>query len=225
MDFSLSTVEELIRPLLNETEYGSLEDFYRGEMEYRDSWLNEIEDEFGIEVSRGETKLVIFSPALNGWVLKIPCLSYCLGAEVDFCKIEVDNYEKAKKAHLERFFVPAYFIGKFYDIPVYAQEKVECEECVVSESFYEWAERNIDKDDYDDEEMFYDAVFSRSTNMCLSEVLTALYETEDSVSGEEIDELFRFCLRNEINDLHSGNWGYTKTHFPVCVDYSGFQRF
>ena len=79
--------------------------------------------------------------------------------------------------------------------------------------------------DYDDEEMFYDAVFSRSTNMCLSEVLTALYETEDSVSSEEIDELFRFCLRNEINDLHSGNWGYTKTHFPVCVDYSGFQRF
>lgn len=225
MDFSLSTVEELIRPLLNETEYGSLEDFYRGEMEYRDSWLNEIEDEFGIEVSRGETKLVIFSSALNGWVLKIPCLSYCLGAEVDFCKIEVDNYEKAKKAHLERFFVPTYFIGKFYDIPVYAQEKVECEECVVSESFYEWAERNIDKDDYDDEEMFYDAVFSRSTNMCLSEVLTALYETEDSVSSEEIDELFRFCLRNEINDLHSGNWGYTKTHFPVCVDYSGFQRF
>ena len=225
MDFSLSTVEELIRPLLNETEYGSLKDFYRGEMEYRDSWLNEIEDEFGIEVSRGETKLVIFSSALNGWVLKIPCLSYYLGAEVDFCKIEVLNYEKAEEAHLERFFAPTYFVGEFYGIPIYAQKKVECEECTVSESFYEWAERNTDKDDYEDEEVFYDVVYSRSTNMCLSEILTALYETEDSVSGEEIDELFRFCLRNEINDLHSGNWGYTKNHFPVCVDYSGFQNF
>ncbi len=225
MDFSISVVGELIGPLLNETEYGSLEDFYRGEMECRDSWLNEIEDKFGIEVSRGETKLVVFSPALNGWVLKIPCLSYYLGAEVDFCKIEVLNYEKAEKAHLERFFAPTYFVGEFFGIPVYTQKKVECEECTVSESFYEWAERNTDKDDYDDEEVFYDVVYSRSTNMCLSEILTALYETEESVSGEEIDELFRFCLRNEINDLHSGNWGYTKDRFPVCVDFSGFQRF
>lgn len=225
MDFSLSSVNGLIETLMNETEYGNLLKFYESKIVYKDSWLNEIEDKFGIEVSRGETKLVVFSPALNGWVLKIPCLFYYLGAEVDFCKIEVGNYEKAKEAHLERFFVPTYFVGKFYGVPVYAQKKVECEECVVSESFYEWAERNTDKDDYDDEEKFYDAVFSRSTNMCLSEVLTALYGTEDSVSSKEIDELFRFCLRNEINDLHSGNWGYTKTHFPVCVDYSGFQRF
>lgn len=225
MDFSISVVGELIRQLLNETEYGSLENFYKSEMEYRDSWLNEIEDKFGIEVSRGETKLVVFSPALNGWVLKIPCLSYYLGAEVDFCKIEVLNYEKAEKAHLEKFFAPTYFVGEFFGIPVYAQKKVECEECTVSESFYEWAERNTDKNDYDDEEVFYDVVYSRSTNMRLSEILTALYETEENVSGEEIDELFRFCLRNEINDLHSGNWGYTEERFPVCVDYSGFQRF
>lgn len=225
MDFSLSTVEDLIETLLNETEFGTVLDFYRGEMEYRDSWLNEIEDEFGIEVSRGETKLVVFSPALNDWVLKIPCLSYYLGAEVDFCKIEVLNYEKAEKAHLEKFFVPTRFVGEFFGIPVYAQKKVECEECTVSESFYEWAERNTDKNDYDDEEVFYDVVYSRSMNMCLSEILTALYETEENVSGEEIDELFRFCLRNEINDLHSGNWGYTEERFPVCVDYSGFQRF
>ena len=212
-------ISDIIEELMIERANGNLYDFVEGKSDsYFYDWMVEIARETDLETAEGETKMVFFSPKIKDWVIKIPRYS----KDIDYCKIEVENYKKACEVHLEEFFAPTYFVGYFFEIPVYIQKQVYCDDSDIESSFYDWMSKSMEdeRDDYNTDDDFCDAVCDATNDMCTADRLLAVFQ--DYVNSDKIYALLCFCNREDINDLHSGNFGYDG-NTPVIVDFSGYK--
>lgn len=162
----------------------------------------------------GVTKIVLVSKLLSDWIIKIPFL-YEDGytKKRDYCRLEAHNYERAVLNGLEDYFAGEFFFKYFCGIPIYIQERVDCDPERVSSTLE--SEGNWDSHCYwrtTNGNTYFDS--SAANDMDDEDRLVSIY-------GENWD-LIRFLNDNSINDLHCGNFGITKDNRLIIIDYSGY---
>ena len=173
-----------------------------------------------IAVSCGATK-ICFIPEESDWVIK---LSFDMTdefdpeeEEVDFCRREAYNYQKAVDQGLEEYFAATYKVGRVEDIDVYVQQKVVTDSYKIEDMFSSYVENVYEDDlvDYTDDEY----------NWAVDDYVNDLENTEriEAVFGdsEATCKLAIFIEKYEINDLHCANYGFVNG-VPVIMDYSGY---
>lgn len=211
---ALDTVRDLIPYGLHEVIKGEADnnEFFEDVKDYA--------DKNGISFFHGASKLVIIDEE-SDWVIK---LSYdCSvdvdeGMESDYCKRELYNYEKACEEGVDKFFAEIHMIGEVDGIEVYLQEKLKVDDGVeedVDKIFRDYA--------YSLDESYYDEIEDDDERESI--LADDVYEMDE---GERIEAIFGFEKRlitfiedNDINDLHSGNFGYRGADL-VIMDYSGW---
>lgn len=170
-----------------------------------------------IAIYNGETKAAIVVKTLSNWVVKIGFqkrtdkASNLESTEFidDYCALEYKNYCRAKEKGLERFFASMYQVGEIDGVPYYLQEYAENDEDVVSGYFYSYCTEEYDECEGEDAYNYVD-------DMDDGERMMAMFGSEFT------RDLEWFCWDNEINDLHSGNFGLTRDGIYVIIDYSGY---
>ena len=131
----------------------------------------------------------------------------------DYCEIELHNTIKAKVEGFREFFPDINYLGRFGDTRFYIQEKVQnIKMCPfkLSNDGLTWA-RSIgaDKDQWD----YF---------ICNEEWRAAVY---DLYGKEKLFQLVDWAVFNKLewlNDLHSGNYGFSMDGKPIILDVSGF---
>ena len=168
----------------------------------------------GYHIFYGATRIVVMLDDFD-WVLKFN-FHYSDSAQ-DYNELEEVHYKAAIKAGLAEHFAAMYYVGIIENLMVYAQEKVRMDEDCVSSSFFQYTldnyycENDGRDEDERNEDAWDDAMYLDNEDR--------IYAMIDSVSIA--DELIKFVFDNNINDLHSANWGYRGTE-PVIVDYAGY---
>jgi hypothetical protein len=163
--------------------------------------------EAGLSAHSGETKACIISDKLSNWVIKV---GYTYSDDegrttTDFCAIEAKNYKDAIDEGLEEFFAASYELCRVTppekykyeeDIVFFIQEKAEPDDEKTSATCEKYTGSDCN-DDFDRVESLFQG-------------------------NEKLDSLFEFIDDWNINDLHSGNFGYTKEGKVKIIDYSGY---
>ena len=120
----------------------------------------------------------------------------------DYCLLETEVYERAEEAGLDFLFAKEELLLEDDGYSVYIQEKVDGQRPVSNPDTYS---QNI-ADIFD-------------TSWAYNAFVIAVYNCYGhDICGKLID----FIEENGINDLHTGNWGYSKEGKPIAFDYSGF---
>lgn len=165
-----------------------------------------------IHVDYGATRVVVVADNLD-WVLKFDFQN--AGLSHEYNELEVKNYQYACEWNLEDCFAAMYFLEKVNSIKVYAQERVRIDDDLTSDSFYEYTLQNYYSDEDSDDEDVRENAWEDSNELDNED---RIYAMVDNLTARE---LVRFTNRYDINDLHSGNWGY-RDGDPVLVDYAGY---
>lgn len=159
-----------------------------------------------IKVFCGATKACIISEDLSDWVIKVGFVYS--DEEDDLCAIEADFYEEAVEEELDEFFAATY---EFYSLPLpekfnlkrsikfFIQEKATPDEEKTSATCEEYTGSDWNDDDDRIESLF-----------------------GGLVKCKKLNKLFEFIDKWDINDLHSGNFGYTSDGRVKIIDYSGY---
>jgi hypothetical protein len=158
----------------------------------------------------GATKTVFFLDDCDHWVIKIGRTK----EEDHWCAKEVEIYQKACASNLQEYFAATYLLGEFGGWNFYIQERAYCDDNYVSDYFYSAASANYDKDDFEDEEDYYEAVSDAADNMSDEETIMAVFCSP---------KLLEFLQEEELNDFHAGNFGEIGDYM-VLVDYSGYRK-
>lgn len=191
-------------------------------------------DHNGTWSTYGATKGVIGDDNWD-YVIKIP-MNRDDYDPIDYCALELANYEIAKSKHIENMFAAIERIGRVEGIPIYIQEKVECNSNKVIQNiadidFQNWLDYDIyevedceelDKDDDEScRDYFNNNVFDEYEADDW-EHISAFFDYDYSFL--EAESLFALLNELDINDIHSGNVGFLNGRI-ILVDYSGYERF
>jgi hypothetical protein len=167
-------------------------------------------EEDGIVADRGLSKGVIIFDDLD-WVVKFPLRvsSFSGYTAIDYCAKEYDVYIKALEVGLESFFAPMYFLERYFEVDVYAMEKVKIDfERINFEHIDSWASIST--------------ATEGQRRLSFFEEHTMAITLFDYHDESLIDEFIDFCNNEGVGDLHGGNMGYNKDDDLVLIDYSGF---
>lgn len=177
-------------------------------------------DKNGISFFCGASKLVIVDEE-SDWVIKLSfdcSIDADEGIESDYCKRELYNYKMACEEGIDKFFAEICMVGEVDGIEVYLQERLKVDDGVeddVDQIFRDYV--------YSLDESYYDNIEDEDER---SAILTD--DVYDMDEGERIEAIFgfeekliTFIENNDINDLHSGNFGYRGADL-VIMDYSGW---
>lgn len=171
-------------------------------------WKREVESFLPSTLSflNGATKAVIVIEEAD-FVIKIPFLhNWRGGSSENFCEIELDIYEKAKQnKEISECFASVCFGGKVCNAPFYLMEKVSVDEEYNSDTIYSF---------YEDIGYSHSEVINEAEEDGVRLLFESFYPDVFSSLEEFIDE-------HEINDLHTGNFGFLNGR-PVFIDYSGY---
>ena len=202
--FSLG-FEETINPKMGYYRAQKLDDWCRANKKYIKT--------HGLKFYHGITKICIVDPLNNDWVIKI---NFIIPNESDFCNIEADNYKKACENGLQDYFAATYKISYPCKTTVCLQEQVKPKEDYIDSLFYNAASSEFYKEDYENEDDYFDDANYRVDDFTEEDRITAIYGF-----SPEISRLINFIYDNEICDLHAGNWGTNSQGDIVMIDYSG----
>lgn len=164
-------------------------------------------------IYHGVTKIVLV-PKNKGarYVLKIPIRKE--DKDFDWCEEEVRVYGKIENAGLEKFFAETDLFTDAGHCLVYIQERT-CPHWSSEDD--EWYEPQKDWSVLS-QEMIESA---EDLDIC-AQLIDALLE---KYSSEEVENFLKFCDAEYINDLHSGNFGYSRSSgVPLVYDYSGIGK-
>lgn len=168
-----------------------------------------------LTVMNGVTRVVVI-PESENWVLKF---NFNDNDKQDYNDREARNFQYACEEGLSDYFAAMYFLGIIGGLEVYAQERVEVDEDLTSDSFYNYTYNTYYSheccENEEDEERIRDNVWDDSDTLGNEDRIYAMIENSDAV------RLVRFCNYYDINDLHSGNWGYRNGQ-AVLIDYAGY---
>lgn len=195
-----------------------------------DKWIDENIDylqSYKLTVCTGATKACIVDELNPFWVIKIGFNrshnTYFKDRDlvIDFCEREVENYRKAEEKNLQQYFAATYLFSIIDGMYVTIQEAVEVDYGVFSDMFFDSVRSYYSKDDFNSEEEYNVAVWESAEDLDNDERIYAIFGNKDE-SNKDIDKLVDFIEDNDINDLHSGNWGIAKDGAYVIMDFSGF---
>lgn len=185
-------------------------------------------EKLGLTLYSGATKVCILDKQNIGWAIKIGFdrtnsqYKRLKDEKIDFCKVEAEMYNRAIDAELSEYFASTYVIGYCGASVICLQERAEADEPSVNEAFRSYVSYGYDRDDFDSDESYECALSDCASDIDNEDRIRALLT--DECTEDEINALVTFIEENDINDLHSGNWGYSDkyNHF-VLIDYSGFR--
>lgn len=195
---------------------------------YYDNIIKRMDSTFDFDYTSGISKLVII-PDNEDIVIKIPLCGQTneyydpdnedsdespiwyfseAGGCWDYCSLEEENYHRAKKRGVDKFFAETEWIGFVKGHPIYIQKRV-------AEVF----ELHRDSSSYKNRQGTREKCKNLGVNCfhsCwLSDFLS--YYTE-----QDLFNLDMFLCDCGIGDLHGGNLGYMKDGRPIIFDYSDF---
>lgn len=159
----------------------------------------------GLTIHSGETKSCVLSDKLPNWVIKVGFVME--GNTEDFCTIEANNFTRAIEEGLEDFFAASYKLCSFPLPKKYSLRKV------VTFFIQERAEPDEEKTSITCEEY---------TGSDENEDIDRLESLFTDCKYKVFCKLLEFIDNWGINDLHSGNFGYTKDGKVKIIDYSGY---
>ena len=162
-------------------------------------WGNFFRNNNEIEYYSGATKACVYVPN-SDCVIK-----FDLHLKTHYCRTEAENYRKALEAGLGDYFAACEFLEEIDGVEFFVQEKVAADEDDISDNFRDYydpvSSEYYDEDSLDENDRIYALLGCTTESM----------------------ELVNFCSENEINDLHSGNWGFNwNSNHYVIIDYSGY---
>ena len=201
--------ENAIRPFENEDIYDTTENWVSSHYYFLRS--------MNCSVVHGMTRIVVICEDLP-WVLKFNFQDKNM--RQDYNLLEATNYKRACEEGVEEFFAATYYLGVVDGIMTYAQEKVEANEDVVSSSFFEYtletyfSDRVVENEE--DEDKLNDDAWDEANCLDNEDRIYAMIE-----NFKDARRVWEFTDKYDINDLHSGNWGYRGKQ-PVLIDYSGY---
>ena len=192
------------------------EDIYDTTDEWVNSHYHFLKDKHCYLV-HGMTRVVVINEDFP-WVLKFNFKNEKMRRDYNF--LEAKYYELACEEGIEEFFAATYFLKNIDDVDVYVQEKVEADEDAVSSSFFEYTLENYFSDrvveNEEDEDKLNDDAWDEANSLDNEERIYAMIE-----NYSDARRVVDFASKYQINDLHSGNWGYRDAQ-PVLIDYSGY---
>lgn len=175
-------------------------------------------DNMGLFVSNGCSKICLV-PEEGNWVIKINWGNKYR----DYCHDEVRNYARAEVLGIENFFAKSYELDHNYLYFIEIQEKVKPIEDEISGMFYEYISSGYEKEAFEDEDEYNDAVSSGLNDMSEEERLRAVYTDQQDIDEETLQKLIDFVYDYDINDLHEGNIARRLSDGQiVLMDYSGY---
>ena len=201
-----------------------------------DDWAyaegNYFRSNYGLHFYRGETKGCIVDFNRQEWVIKVPFDRSTNprlrrnedGTSINYCALEAEKYAKACAEGIEECFAAIYEVGEINGVKFYLQEFANVDEDSTTDSFYEYASEQVEKyfsrdeEDEDNERHFVDEIWDCIDDMDDEERVSAVFN-----GHKNIRKIRNFINDEEINDLHSGNWGFTNDGREVIIDYSGYR--
>lgn len=200
--------------------------------------IREKKEKYGIdEVCSGATRIVIIfneNSPLHGVVVKIPM------GELNYCSRERKYYACAVDEKVEEYFAPIEYIGSVtipvittkVQIPLYLMTRAEyCQDDLYDLAAQYLGERDLGEEccvesllDEDEtyEEVDNETLINRYLDRCEGEQVVEYALAEVGIAGE----LYDFCYRHNINDIHEDNVGMVidENGFAcyVVIDYAGF---
>lgn len=175
----------------------------------------------------GCEKDVYYSDNLPGWVVKMGNKS---------CFYEAKNYGRAVDAGFYNFFAPSFFVmegdSDYPDVPTWhywftMQREVICNEdantdsidnFIVENCFTEEDNKNIDEGNIEE----CDLIERYYEDLCDYDNVEAII---GFTNASERNGFIDFCDEFKINDIHSGNFGFSKElRTSVIIDYSGYHN-
>ena len=201
-----------------------------------DDWAyaegNYFRSNYGLHFYRGETKGCIVDFNRQEWVIKVPFDRSTNprlhrnedGTPINYCALEAEKYAKACAEGIEECFAAIYEVGEINGVKFYLQEFANVDEDSTTDSFYEYASEQVEKyfnrdeEDEGNERHFVDEIWDFIYEMDDEERILAVFN-----GRKDIRKICNFIDDEEINDLHSGNWGFTNDGREVIIDYSGYR--
>ena len=144
-------------------------------------WTRENRSKLGqIFVDCGCTKAVFLHRNLENWVIKVPFLftpEYAPGVKhyTNYCAAEVEVYEQAKAQHLNEYLAPIYHYATIDGVPFYIQQRVNLDEGLNEDLFFNYCAKSVDRAEYEDEDDYYDAISCDVDYMDDEERLCAIF--------------------------------------------------
>lgn len=184
-------------------------------------WIDEntsLLDKYQAEVYNGASKVcIVFN--MENWVIKTN-FQVRNSTKITYGELEVRNYKLAEEVGIEKFFVKTYELGwrDEFGMYFYIQEKAAVDSSEVSGRFYDYVSEDYDREDFEDEDDYMDAVDERVCEMNEDERLFAVFGC-----GDDVRALVDFINQWDINDLHEYNFGISlSTGKYLIIDFSGY---
>ena len=182
-------------------------------------------------VNFGMTKIVIYSPSLNGVVIKIPFngvfdiydeeedFRYFENAGAsdtsDYCLAEYEKYKALYLQGLECFLARTMFYTKKDNVRVFLQEEIR------EYSSFDLKRKKIHASIESKE--LAKTIIHRSRKCPFHREW--LEDCIEVYGFEKVQDFMCYCenVDNEITqDMHSGNYGYRPNGLPAILDFSGY---
>lgn len=180
---------------------------------YDTNALNRFCYSHGLEMYHGASRCAVLFPK-EKTVIKIPRMD-C--NKVNYCEIEVHNYEIAKKYHVEKVLLPLEFLTEtkagclFYIQPMYSCSHCEIKraDALVLEKRLKGLTRRL----------IVDKVRKGCVDHNISRTWTArMVQLYGKKFARSFEQWTKEC---QVNDLHSSNIGWLNGR-PIILDYAGY---
>lgn len=138
------------------------------------------------------------------------------------CRKEAQNYLKLKEKELDWIVAPVEYGFTFNNIDFYLQEKCYVNEDINESILYDFYSSSYtaadlpEGVDFEDKEKVEDYFASLVCDPTITDILLGIFKLD------YCDDILKVFYELEINDLHTGNFGITKSGDPVIFDYAGY---
>ena len=165
------------------------------------------------ERATGAFKECLIFPDMD-YVLKIPFTFYGYSREHNACEDEIETYESAKEAGVEKVFLETWFIGFLKNgRSVYGQAKADYTSNSLPESKKKKYERITQTVSENMRSKVIRGMYDHSVNRLWVGMFISLY-------GKNFARKFEAWTKGtHLTDFHSGNIGYRKDK-PIILDYN-----
>ena len=169
-------------------------------------------DIHNLDFDSGETRLVLIHDKWDE-VIKIPFFD---NVSTDYCQIELENYNHAVVAGIERIFLPIRLVRTLDNgLPIYAQKKYTCSESMVYHTHpYLVRDRN-----QPNTKLTHKGLRAMHDSYRIHE---QWWNRAWQIYGKQFMRILEdFTNDHDIGDLHGNNLGYLGK-FPIILDYAGY---
>lgn len=179
-------------------------------------------DDLGICLAHGLSKVVIDYYKLDNWVLKVAIGSnYGSNDYIDHVRLEYEIYQRAVVDGFDFLLAEMQPGAKLSDgRDFFFQERCTCDEDARQDSLESYCRDNMEQESDESDDDYSDRIYNSATDLNDEENCEALLGQD--YRQDVIDRFTSWCWDNDINDLHSGNFGQRKNGFWCVIDYSGF---